>query len=356
MPTLFSDYIGCLRSTSTISNFGNPNTRQGVRRKIEIENLNGNIVECTLWDDMANHFGEVDFNNMEQPVIIVISSCRVSKYTDYQLSASSAAYYYLNPKIPEAEESRTLFKAKYEDTPPLTIYKHPHKEVQQGKKRNRFPLKTIIDQPQSYKGVRFTAEATITGINMNKDWYYISCHQCGKTAVVHGEDYCCLDHGPQPGPFFRYKFKGYIMDNTATAPITFFTPAANKVTEHACTELVEKYKPADATKIPPEILATQGKHVIFQFHFNTLGNLTDLSLDAIYDVKKQEHNTCSNTQEINEGTPSSASAATNESTDEEENTHTDKEKYTAGEGVTPPPSQSTVIGAAKNNEESDKQR
>nr|GEW71462.1 hypothetical protein [Tanacetum cinerariifolium] len=136
MPTFFSDYIGCLISTGTISDFGNPNKRQGIRRKIKIENLK--------------------------------------------------------------------FKAIYEDTPPLTIYKHPHKDVQQDKTRNMFLLKTIMDQnPQSYKGVRFTTEATITGINMNKDWYYISCYQCGKAAVVREEDYSCLDHGPQPGPFFR---------------------------------------------------------------------------------------------------------------------------------------------------------
>nr|GEU70923.1 ATP-dependent DNA helicase PIF1-like [Tanacetum cinerariifolium] len=75
--------------------------------------------------------------------------------------------------------------------------------------------------------------------------------------------------------------------------------AANKVTDHPCTKLVEKYKPADPTKIPPEILAIQGKHAVFQFHFNTLGNLTDLSLDAVYDVQKQDHNRSSSTQEIN---------------------------------------------------------
>ncbi|GJU45670.1 nucleic acid-binding, OB-fold protein [Tanacetum coccineum] len=237
--------------------------------------------------------------------------------TDYQLSGSSATYYYLNLKIPEAEESCALFKARYEDTPPLTICKYPHKDIQQDKTRNMFPLKTIMDQnPQSYKGVRFTAEASITGINMNKDWYYISCHQCRKAAITNGDDYNCLDHDPQPRPFFRY--------------------------------------PADPTKIPPEILAAQGKHGVFQFHFNTLGNLTDLSLDAVYDVQKQDHNTSSSTQ--NKGTPSLASAAINQSTEEEENTQKDKEKCAAGEEVTPPPSQSIVIGAAKNNEESDRPR
>nr|GFA14371.1 nucleic acid-binding, OB-fold protein [Tanacetum cinerariifolium] len=45
---------------------------------------------------------------MEQPVIIAVSSCRVSTYRDYQLAASPTTYYYLNPKILEAQESRAL--------------------------------------------------------------------------------------------------------------------------------------------------------------------------------------------------------------------------------------------------------
>ncbi|GKD36950.1 hypothetical protein Tco_1257157, partial [Tanacetum coccineum] len=99
---------------------------------------------------MAIHFGQTDIHSMEQPVIIGISSCRVSKYTDYQFSASSATYYYLNPKIPEAEESLDVFKARYEDSPPLTICKTLHKDVQQDKTRNMFSLETIMDQnPQS---------------------------------------------------------------------------------------------------------------------------------------------------------------------------------------------------------------
>ncbi|GJX25823.1 hypothetical protein Tco_0232119 [Tanacetum coccineum] len=118
----------------------------------------------------------------------------------------------------------------------------------------------------------------------------------------------------------------------------------------ASAELVEKYKPADPTKIPPEILAAQGKHGVFQFHFNTLGNLTDLSLDVVYDVKKQDHST----QEINKGTPSSASAATNQPTEEEENTQKDKQKDTAGEGVIAPKAKVQPQSAAKNKKNSDR--
>ncbi|GKE03146.1 DNA helicase, partial [Tanacetum coccineum] len=76
--------------------------------KLRLKTSMETLPECTLWDEMATHFGEADIHSIEQPVIIAISSCWVSKYTDYQLYGSSATYYYLNPKIPEAEESRAL--------------------------------------------------------------------------------------------------------------------------------------------------------------------------------------------------------------------------------------------------------
>nr|GEX23812.1 nucleic acid-binding, OB-fold protein [Tanacetum cinerariifolium] len=80
---VLTDYIGCIRSVGNLEPFGDPNRSQSTRRKIEIENLNGNIIELTLWDEMAAHLEQANFEQMEQPVIIAVSSCRVSKYRDY---------------------------------------------------------------------------------------------------------------------------------------------------------------------------------------------------------------------------------------------------------------------------------
>lgn len=52
---------------------------------------------------------------MEQPVIIAVSSCQVTKYKDYQLSATPATYFYLNPNIPEVDQSRAAYRAKYHE-------------------------------------------------------------------------------------------------------------------------------------------------------------------------------------------------------------------------------------------------
>ncbi|GKB93917.1 nucleic acid-binding, OB-fold protein, partial [Tanacetum coccineum] len=141
--------------------------------------------------------------------------------------------------------------------------------------------------------IRFTTEATIKNINTKREWFYESCHQCSRTAVKQGDNYTCLDHGPQPGPFFRYKFKSYITDASGTTSLTFFTPAADKITGHSCEELVKKYKPANPKKIPPEVLTTKGKTSIFQFHYNTFAHVTEFTLDDVFSINTSGDGTSS---------------------------------------------------------------
>nr|GEU38630.1 reverse transcriptase domain-containing protein [Tanacetum cinerariifolium] len=100
-------YIGFLRAIGDISDFEDPNTRQGIKRKIKIENLNGNIIKLTLWDEMAKHFDQADIKSMEQPIIIAVSSCWVSKYkgipNEHQLKFNSIKD---AKKLSEAVEKR----------------------------------------------------------------------------------------------------------------------------------------------------------------------------------------------------------------------------------------------------------
>ena len=40
----------------------------------------GNVVEFTMWDKMAENFENAELETLEQPVIIAVSSCRVTKF------------------------------------------------------------------------------------------------------------------------------------------------------------------------------------------------------------------------------------------------------------------------------------
>ncbi|GJV28187.1 DNA helicase [Tanacetum coccineum] len=281
---VLTDYIGCIRGVSDLIPFGDPNKTQSTRRKIEIKNLNGNIIKLTLWNEMAEHFGQADFEKMDQPVIITVSSCRVSKYRG---------------SSPDTKKLLHSLSAN-------------------------FRIKTL-------KNKSFMEQNPLS-------------NKCNKAAIAQGEKYSCLDHGPQPGPFFRYKFKGHIRDSSRTVPMTFFSPAADKITKHLCQELVEKYNPADPQKIPPEVLATQGKTSIFQFHFNTIENTIDLTLDEVFDVKTTDEGASSITEQTYKGTSSVTPTAVVQSVENQEQEAKGKEKIVKEQTnkATPPTSLTTA--------------
>nr|GEZ59418.1 ribonuclease H-like domain-containing protein [Tanacetum cinerariifolium] len=72
-----------------------------ILQKLDIENLSGDVIELTLWDEMAKNSQKAKYELMEKPVIIAVSSYKVIDYANtFQLTTSSATFYYLDPEIP----------------------------------------------------------------------------------------------------------------------------------------------------------------------------------------------------------------------------------------------------------------
>nr|GEV37712.1 DNA helicase [Tanacetum cinerariifolium] len=65
----------------------------------ESDTNSGNIIGCTLWNEMAANFDKRGYHLMEKPVVIAVSSCYINRYHGLQLSGTSATHYYLNPNI-----------------------------------------------------------------------------------------------------------------------------------------------------------------------------------------------------------------------------------------------------------------
>ncbi|GJV76883.1 DNA helicase [Tanacetum coccineum] len=169
--TTLTDYIGCLTRVGDVERFGRPGGNQYVLRKLDIENLSGDVIELTLWDETAENFQKAEYESMQKPVIIAVSSCKVTEYAhNLQLTATSATFYYLNPEIPELGDLIAEFTAKYDLKPLLEISKTRYKDLEKEKTRNRFPISTLLQEnPDTYRAVRFTAEATIIRINTARD-------------------------------------------------------------------------------------------------------------------------------------------------------------------------------------------
>ncbi|PWA45577.1 replication protein A 70 kDa DNA-binding subunit [Artemisia annua] len=228
-------------------------------------------LELTLWDDLAETFKKEEIDRLEKPVIIAVSSCRVSKYYNkLQLSSTPATYYYINPRIPQLQQYQAEYKELFNLNPPLEIVRQPYEDIEKEKIRNRFPLAVLLTQtPKTNEGVRFTCEGSITSIQTSKDWYYPSCTTCIQKVRENDGVFDCRAHGPLENPSYRYNFKGNLTDNTATVTMTFFTPKADKIVGTDCNSLMTELNYPGPRDTPQRIHAITGKNHIFQFHFNT---------------------------------------------------------------------------------------
>ncbi|PWA96022.1 nucleic acid-binding, OB-fold protein [Artemisia annua] len=302
---VLTDYIGCYIRSGDKGKVGNPNKTQSVQRKVEIQNLNRNSLELTLWGDLAEKFNKERIDALEQPIIIAVSSCRVSRYNNnLQLQSTAATYFYINPRIPQLEQYRAEYRELHNLRPPLQIIKHAFQDKEKEKTRNRIPLADLIqEKPDTHMGVRFTCDGTIQSINTTREWYYVSCNVCTSKLDINEGVYRCSNHGPIPSPTYRYNFKLYITDNTETVMLTCFTPKAYAIVGTDCHSLVTSLTQPDPKEFPEKISSLVGKKHIFQFHFNTANKHgpPNFILNEILDK--------TDTQKQLEGTPSGSTSA-----------------------------------------------
>ncbi|GJV27853.1 DNA helicase [Tanacetum coccineum] len=232
-----SDYIGRIQAVSKIRTSRDATSNRIHQRIIDIQNLSGNAISLALWHDMAVNFNLQEYEVLERPVVIAVSSCWVRRFHGLQLFSTSTTHYYLNPNIPETFHIKQVHQQLPEPQVMLNIDNQRYENPEEEKTRNQFPLATLFDlDPQNYEqydktttssshGVRFTSEASIYKINTQKKWYYQRCASCGKQ-VISGDPFpTCKNHGPQPTPVYRTTKSNPSFEPTA-APISKNQPEA----------------------------------------------------------------------------------------------------------------------------------
>ncbi|GKD44352.1 DNA helicase [Tanacetum coccineum] len=159
---------------------------------------------------MALNFNLREYEAMEQPVVIAVSSCWVRQFNGIQLSGTSATHYYLNPNIPETYHIKEQCQQATNTIPILRINDQRYEDLEQEKNRNRFPLATLLE------------------VDL-ENYQVIPGHPIPS----------CKNHGPQPNPTYSYCFKAIIGDGSGTISLTCFSNQANSLTRDCIKVLTE---------------------------------------------------------------------------------------------------------------------
>ncbi|CAI9297448.1 unnamed protein product [Lactuca saligna] len=260
-----TDYIGRVENVYEVVR-----TQGNAILKLKLENLSGTMIETTFWDEAANSFDKEAIEALPSPVIVAITSMKVTQYLgNLQLTATPASYIYINPTIPEAAAMAVEFVERHNQNPVLKIKYQKSKDVQVEKKRNRFPLVDLLSQnPNRYAGAQFTCKASLVSIDASK---------------------------------------AYIADETAQAKIVFFDAAARMLFQTDCNTLIDHHGYTDPYTLPAPLTILIGQPKIIQFRFARFcrPSAKDFVADAVFeDIVSPEKESHTETDIINQPTAS----------------------------------------------------
>ncbi|PWA75789.1 nucleic acid-binding, OB-fold protein [Artemisia annua] len=206
--------------------------------------------------------------------------------TDYTNTNRLCTIYICFP-FPKRKCTSNRYSALYEEKEPLCVTRYRLNESEQEQQKNRIPFKQLFKhKPASYRGMRFTCQATITKLNTSRGWYYTSCCVCINKVTQSDGNYRCKTHGIIPAPNYRYNFRATVTDGTSSATFIFFTPKADDFIGVNCGDLVASNKGLERGHFPTEIEAIVGTNHTFQFHYNTTSNpgVTEFVMDEVFGI------------------------------------------------------------------------
>nr|GEU67526.1 hypothetical protein [Tanacetum cinerariifolium] len=162
---ILTDYVGRVQAVNRIYTSGDVTTNRTHQGTIEIQYLSGNTIVLTLWHEMETNFNIQEYELMEKPVVIAVSSCWVRRFNGIQLSGTSATHYYLDSNTPESYHIKQHYLQMADTRPILNINNQRYEDSELEKNRNLFPLAVLFEiDPQNYQDVAVTENKSSQGI------------------------------------------------------------------------------------------------------------------------------------------------------------------------------------------------
>ncbi|XP_019157034.1 PREDICTED: uncharacterized protein LOC109153635 isoform X1 [Ipomoea nil] len=145
-----------------------------------IEDLSGNQIRCTLWDD---HVGKIEpfFNaSSHEPMVVILQFCRIRRDAtngEVRLCSSyDVTQVLINQQSKEFLEFRESLILRGVQTPMRSIESFPMMEQTQC---NAQDMKTISEIYQTREYGDYWVAARIVAIEDSVNWYYSSCRASG---------------------------------------------------------------------------------------------------------------------------------------------------------------------------------
>ncbi|KAL1804946.1 hypothetical protein ACET3Z_028014 [Daucus carota] len=193
-----TDVVGIIKDYDNIRDLRNKNGKDQKQAKYILTDGNSNI-NVTFWDKFAENFDKQMKTQLEQPVIIIISGCKVGKWNgQIDISNNNATRIYLNYKHHSVTKLRKLL------TNPEFA-----KKVLGKPKPKQMAMSTVSNLTklgkEDIEGL-FMLHVKIIKLDESLKWFYNACTSCDKETKI--ENLCpvcenCNRFVPYPQKKFR---------------------------------------------------------------------------------------------------------------------------------------------------------
>nr|GME07504.1 replication protein A 70 kDa DNA-binding subunit D-like [Ipomoea batatas] len=238
-----------------------------------IEDLKGNQLKCTVWDDHVDKVKPFFQSDLLDPVVVLIQMGRikvVEKSGEVKICSSyDATKLLFNENTLEFVEFRNSLSMQ-QQTPLKSITSNStfsYGTTSGVESSTKMKITTLSDIFSKREIGDFWVPCKIIGIESDpNDWYYDSCPKpnCNKKLELNSGMYDC---GKCGGRFvkgtLRYKLKIRVVDVNGTAPLLLWD---REVLDLLCLKADElkAMQPSVMTKVPKDIRNLKGKGLFFK--------------------------------------------------------------------------------------------
>ncbi|WOG83656.1 hypothetical protein DCAR_0102833 [Daucus carota subsp. sativus] len=254
-----TDVIGIIKSKEEISRI--PNKQVKVKFVITDGSKNVNV---TFWKSFAEEFEQAMSEELQQPVIIIIASARVTQYKDQiDLCNYSPTKYYLNYEHHSVAKMRKLLEDPNFSDSNLGRIK---KEV------TTFNIDQILNLSKDYNQEEVICKGTIKTVEEKTDRKRYICTACYRqTYTKDGLQYCVTCTRFVPYPLKRFHITTVVADNTGELKVV--------LKDREIRNLIHKYVEevdSEDDSFPEAVRSIQGMQCSFQL-FVTANNVEEKS-------------------------------------------------------------------------------
>ncbi|KAK2391029.1 replication protein A 70 kDa DNA-binding subunit [Trifolium repens] len=230
-----------------------------------LEDLEGNRLHCTLWDDFAVKMQQFfDTHDPSLPVVMIIQMCKLKKYLGV-MGVSNSFYgskLFLNAQIPEVTSYiERMDVANVELTQVVSQMSGPM-VLSVADDLLQTPRMTIEDLIDSTKKCYGAVLAWTCEFDTDAGWFYQACTKCAsRIDFMGGQLYCGKCKMPRTAvPKFRVHLQ--VIDDTGSITFVMFDRVVFQFLGRTAQDLLDAMN--DEHTYPPELNVFVNKRMLFK--------------------------------------------------------------------------------------------